>query len=332
MPEPLHVLIVGCGDIAGGYDEAGDDAAIRTHAGAYARDARFRIAACIEPDHARRGQFMAHWRAPDGFADLAACQAAGGTYDVASVCAPTAQHGAVLEGLLDMPLRAVFAEKPLTGDVGQSAAIVDAYEAAGRPLAVNFQRRFDPVINGFRAEVAAGSWGRLQSATAHYAKGLFNCGSHAVDLLRFLIGELRPLDVSGVLHDGQAADPTVSARLETDTGAPVYLIGCDSRMHFPFEMDLVFEKGRVSLEDLGARLRRRGVRPHPLFLHQTTLDNGAWNETEFPRALHNAVAALYDHLAEGRPLASDGASALATERVCSELMLMAKKFSEGDEV
>ena len=331
MPEPvLSVLIVGCGDIAGGYDESGNDAAVRTHAGAYSRDTRFRITGCVEPDRVRREKFMAHWQVPRGFADLAACLAAGESYDVASVCAPTAQHGDALQTLLEFPLRAVFAEKPLTGDADRSAALVDAYESAARPLAVNFLRRFDPVIDGLRSEIAAGSWGRLQSGTVHYAKGLINCGSHAIDLLRFLVGELRPVDVSGVVHDYQLADPTVSARLETDAGAPVHLIGCDSRMHFPFEIELMFQKGKVSLEDLGTRVRRRRVRPHPLFLHQPTLDDGAWIETELPYALANGVAALCDHLTDGRPLISDGRSALATEQVCAKLMGMAQQFSEGE--
>ena len=47
MPNPLSVLIIGCGNIAGGYDEAGNDKAIRSHAGAYKNDDRFRVVACI---------------------------------------------------------------------------------------------------------------------------------------------------------------------------------------------------------------------------------------------------------------------------------------------
>ncbi|MEK9725446.1 MAG: Gfo/Idh/MocA family oxidoreductase, partial [Rhodospirillaceae bacterium] len=232
MPEPLRVLIVGCGDIAGGYDEKNDDRAVRTHAGAYARDGRFAVAACIDPDAARRAAFMAHWGVPEGFADLEACRAAGGAYDVASVCVPTAHHGAALETLLEMPLKAVLAEKPLTGDLENSRAVVAAYAAAGRPLAVNFLRRFDAEIQRLKAEIAAGEWGAVQAASALYAKGLVNCGSHAVDLLQYLIGPLAPEAVTDVIDDHTPADPTVSARLRTTAGAPVDLVGVDSRGYF----------------------------------------------------------------------------------------------------
>jgi len=327
---PLSVLIVGCGDIAGGYDEAGDDKAVRTHAGAYGRDDRFHVAACIDPDATRRAQFMAYWGVDEGFPDLAACRAGGGAYDVASVCVPTAHHGDALEGLLEMPLKAVLAEKPLTGDAARSRRIVEAYAEAARPLAVNYLRRFDAEMARLQAEIAAGAWGSLQSASAHYAKGLVNCGSHAIDLLHFLIGPLSPVGVTDTVTDYQLNDPTVSALLKTEAGAEVRLVGCDSRMYFPFELDLVMEKGRISLEDLGGRLRRRWVRPHPLFLHQPALDDGVWTETELPHALANAVGSLYDHLKNQTPLPSDGASALLTEEVCAGLIKLAAAKSEGE--
>ena len=56
MPEVLSALIIGCGDIAGGYDEAGDERAVRTHAGAYRAHPNFCVTACIDPDDQRRQQ------------------------------------------------------------------------------------------------------------------------------------------------------------------------------------------------------------------------------------------------------------------------------------
>ena len=331
MLNPLSVLIIGCGNIAGGYDEAGNDQAIRSHAGAYRHDDRFRVVACIDPNEDRRRQFMTRWEVPAGFSDLAACRAAGGAYDVASVCVPTAHHLAVLLELLDMPLRAVLAEKPLTGDVAQSQHVVDAYGAARRPLVVNFLRRFDPVLAKLRSEIEVGDWGRLQSASAHYAKGIINCGSHAIDLLHYFLGVLRPVSVSDAIYDYKPFDPTLSARLETRDGAPVRLLGCDSRMFFPFEVDLVMEKGRISLEDLGNRVRRRWVQPHPLFMSQSSLDDGVCIDTQLPMALANAVGDVYEHLTNGKPLVSDGVSALETEKVSGALLAMARDQNEGDD-
>ena len=65
MSEPFSVLIVGCGAIAGGYDEHGTQEVLLTHAGAYSQDSRFRIRACVEPDSDRRKQFHPACRASD---------------------------------------------------------------------------------------------------------------------------------------------------------------------------------------------------------------------------------------------------------------------------
>ena len=51
----LKVLVIGCGNIAGGFDaniKAG--AMPRTHAGAYAAQGQFSIQTCVEPDADKR--------------------------------------------------------------------------------------------------------------------------------------------------------------------------------------------------------------------------------------------------------------------------------------
>ena len=55
-----EVLIVGCGNIAGGFDheQPGTDTPF-THAGAYCRHGGFALAACVEPDAERRAALQA---------------------------------------------------------------------------------------------------------------------------------------------------------------------------------------------------------------------------------------------------------------------------------
>ena len=91
--EPLTVLIVGCGDIAGGYDECSGSEEILSHAGAYSRDPRFQICACVEPNSKRREAFMAYWNIKEGYHDLASCLASNQSFDLVSLCLPTREHG-----------------------------------------------------------------------------------------------------------------------------------------------------------------------------------------------------------------------------------------------
>ena len=78
MPDKFTALIVGCGNIAGGYDERGTyPDAILTHAGAYKSHGGFQITACIEPDEERRKTFMKTWDVEYGFPDFNTCAASG---------------------------------------------------------------------------------------------------------------------------------------------------------------------------------------------------------------------------------------------------------------
>lgn len=329
MSEPLPVLMVGCGAIAGGYDADAADSFVRTHSGAYLRDGRFRIAACIEPDATKRRAFMARWGVAKGYASLDECAADGAAFAVASVCAPTAAHEAILDRLLTMPVKVVFAEKPLTADIASARRIVATYGAAKRLLAVNHLRRWDPAMARLRDELASGQWGLLQSAVGHYAKGALNCGSHLIDLFRFLVGPLTPEAVFGSRDDFTPDDPTVDAILRTAQGAPVYLIGTDARAFFDFELELTADEGRIAIEEQGMAVRRRPAGPSRVFAGYTALDRGEWQETGLGGALSVAVANLHGAVTAGEALASDGASALAAQETCATLIAMAKRAAGG---
>jgi predicted dehydrogenase len=314
--EPLSALIVGCGGIAGGYDEDRADGDVLTHAKAYGAHPAFRAAACVEPDPDRRRRFMERWGVPVGYAALEEVDEA---FDVASLCTPTALHAAQLEVLLEMPVRLVWAEKPLTADLARSRTAVAAFAAAGKPMAVNYLRRWAPEMTALKAEIAAGRWGRLQQAVVWYGKGLLNNGSHAVDLLRFLFGPLTPLACGGAVADGREDDPTLDATLAIPDGAVVRLIGTDHREYGLFEFELMFAAGRVSLLDGGFTILRRPVADNPRFPGYRALVAGEARPTGLNRAMLGALDNIAAHLARAEPLLSDGASALAAQETCVAL-------------
>ena len=324
-PEPLAVLIVGCGAIAGGYDETRpvkEDGGVFTHAGAYRDHGGFRMAACVEPDETRRRAFKSRWGVERGFADLEACRRAGLAFDVASVCVPTPSHAAVLDALLTMPVKIVFAEKPLTGSLADSRRIVAAYAAQHRPLAVNYFRRWDRAMSDLKRELADGTWGRVQGAVIHYGKGLLNCGSHAIDLLGFLWGPLAARAVLRRLDDHAPDDPSVDAVLKGPGETLVYLVATDARTFFDFEIELTADKGRVAIEAGGERVRLRRVVDSPLFAGYRVLGGEEIRDTGHGRALVDAVDNLHRCVVAGAAFPSDGLSALASQETCAALMAL----------
>ncbi len=321
--EPLRAAVVGCGAIGGEIDEARPGQDPVTHAGSYAAHPGFVLAACVEPDPARRSGFAAHWKVGHAFADLESLLAAGPDIDVVSLCSPTDHHAEALERLLASPVKAVFAEKPLTGDPAIGRRLVEAYAAAGKPLLVNFTRRWNRTFMRLKEEIARGEWGRPLSAVGVYTKGIRHNGGHLVDLLAYFLGPLSPVAVTGARLDHWSDDPTVDALLLSAEGTPVHLCGGDARAYSTFELTLLLERGAMAIESGGLVLRTRRTAPNPFVPGQADLAPGGTAETEWRTQFLAALDDLAHAVATGAEPVSSGHSALTAQILCSTLAEMA---------
>ncbi len=318
----LDVVIIGCGAIAGGYDEKNDGPDILTHAKAYREHPGFRLSACVEPDQDRRQTFMKTWAIENGAAALDDVRSNGRNFDVASICSPTADHEATLETLLDTPIQGIFCEKPLTEHLNSSKRIVEAYDAKGKILAVNYLRRWDAALQSLKTEIDDNQWGNLQTAVCHYGKGILHNGSHMIDILQFLFGPLTPKEVFHRQTDYQESDPTLDALLHTETGATVKLNGTDSRLYDVFEAHLTFENGQIALEQGLSVIRKRPIGDNPRFAGHRVLESGTNEDGSQGQALYRAVDNLYKAITENAPLASNGRTALEAQKVCEDLLAL----------
>lgn len=321
-PAPLQVLIVGCGNIAGGFDAArAATLPPLTHAGAFGQHPGFEVSACVEPDAERRAAFMQRFGVAQGFADLSDVAAArlGGRFGVISLCSPTHAHAQQLETALALRPRLIFCEKPVTPTVVQTAALVARCARAGVPLAVNHTRRWAPDVRRLATELRTGVWGAVRSAVGTYNKGVLNNGSHLVDLLHQLLGPLTLLQAGVAVADFWPDDPTVPALLQTETGVPVHLSTAHAGDAAIFELRLVCQKAVITMEDGGLMWRVRRVMASPHFAGYRVLDDGERIDGEVLQATAAAVANLHDHLISGVHLASTGHTALAAQRLCEQI-------------
>ncbi len=318
-------LIIGCGAIAGGYDsDKTDSPDVLTHAKAYAQHPNFRAMACVEPDVDRRRAFQQRWNIPHGFASLDMVDI---PFDVVSVCVPTELHADVLRSLLDRKPRLVFAEKPITDHLGSSQELVAAYERANISLCVNYLRRWAPGIVSLKQEIEAGQWGRFQGGSALYTKGLLNNGSHMLDVLAFLLGALHPVALLQEISDGRSVDPSCDVIVSAQ-GEHIHLKAADGRAFTVFDIDLIFDRGRISLTDSSFSIVRRSVEDSAKFLGYRMLTQGKSEPTGLGQAMIGALDNIYAHLTEGHALVSDGETALDVHRLCAVLAAMPVLFPQ----
>ena len=317
---PMRVLIVGCGNIAGCFDLGRPTNEFPyTHAGAYMRDGRFSLAACVEPDDERRKAFMEAWGAPRGFHSIEGALEAGCQFNVISICSPTSCHAHDLELVSRFKPKLVFCEKPVTTSVAETERLVTEYNKLNIPLAVNYTRRWDPDIAKLQADMQAGRWGQLRSVVGCYNKGILNNGSHMLDLLHLLVGPMEIVKVGKPIHDFFSDDPTVPVWLEGPQGVPMHLVCGHAGDYAIFELQLVFSHGVLTMEEGGMYWRERRALDSAIFKGYRMLGEGVRSAGGYPRAMLQAVDNIYFAIYQGDPLASTGASALDAQRICEQI-------------
>jgi predicted dehydrogenase len=315
------VMIVGCGNIAGGYDAALNEVEYPlSHAGAYCRNGGFELLACVEPDTARRASFMARWGVAAGADSMQEFLRAGLKVDVIAICSPTALHAGHLAAALEFRPRLVVCEKPVTPDTRETRHWVERYEQAGVALLVNHTRRWAPDVVTLAAELADGTVGALRSISGIYNKGLLNNGSHMLDLLRLLCGELQVVAAGAPQADFFDDDPTVPFMLRTGAGVPVSVNLAHAGDFAVFELQLVTSRGVIVMEDGGLQWRRRTARPSSDFPGYRSLDFGTFAAGEYRQAMSLMVANQWAYLQSGASIACTGRDALAAQELCARLL------------
>ena len=318
------VLIVGCGNIAGGFDlgRAASDLPY-THTGAYSRDGRFNIAVCIEPDDNRRTEFMAAWGVPIGFRSIDEILDSSFQFEVISICSPTICHAHDLEIALRLKPKLIFCEKPITTSYADTERLVAECRKANILLAVNYTRRWDPEISKLQANIHAGRWGLLRSVTGLYNKGILNNGSHMLDLLHLIVGSMEIVKVGTPVYDFFPNDPSIPVWLEDPRGVPIHLACAHAEDYAVFELHLIFSQGVLTMEEGGMYWRERRAIASTTFKGYRKLDEGEHRTGKYPYAMLQAVDNIYRAIKQGEPLASTGESALSAQRLCEQVKQLA---------
>jgi len=316
----FKVLIIGCGNMAGGYDlHQPEDALPLGHAKAFLQHGGFEVTTCMDPNIAQRQAFQNHWQIPHGFASWRDLPHEVGAFDVISICSPTGVHAGDIQAALKLKPRLIFCEKPVTAHMAQTQQAVKNCADSKVLLAVNHSRRWSPQVLQLKQQLHEGNWGAVRSVSAVYNKGVLNNGSHMLDLLLNLFGTLQITYVGQAVSDHAEADPSVDACLKTVDGVPVQLNLAHAQDYALFEMQIVTEKGVIAMEDGGARWRFRTAAPSAQLPGYNFLNHGEWLVPHGSPMLRNAVANLHDALSYGAILACTGLHALQAQTLCEQM-------------
>lgn len=316
----LKVLIVGCGNIAGRFDMLNlSNSHAQTHAGAYIKNPNFAIVGCIDPDQEKRAEFMNFWQVDKGYDNFEQVISSDIEYDVVSICSPTNHHEVDILSSIELNPKLIFCEKPISSSFSSSESLAMACEKASIPLAVNYSRRWDTRCHELFIALKNAQYGELRSVVGTYNKGVLNNGSHLIDLLELLLGELTITSIGRATNDYLEDDPSISAVLETNDGVPINLVTGNAKDYSLFEIQFIFEKAMVTMQDGGASWYLRERAESNVYSGYFSLDSGKQELGAYAEVMENAIANIHGHLFESEALLSTAKNSLVAQRLCEDL-------------
>jgi predicted dehydrogenase len=322
----LRVLIVGCGNIAGKFDEVrGLSDSPYTHVGAYLMEGRYEVVSCVEPDDFRREEFMRFWSVKSGYRSILDLLDGEERFDVISICSPTHCHANDIKVALDLKPKLIFCEKPITYSINESEELISKARNRSVLLAVNYSRRFDKDVQDLKDKIGTSLYGELRSIVGVYNKGILNNGSHMLDMLHFILGPLVVKTVGSPIYDFFEDDPTIPVNLEDSRGVPIQLVCGNAKDYSFFELTFIFSSGVITMEEGGMFWRKRFSEYSLIFNGYKTLDAGERIIGRYPKAMLNAVTNLADVIESGKVLLSSADTALSVQKICDQIKQMALK-------
>jgi 1,5-anhydro-D-fructose reductase (1,5-anhydro-D-mannitol-forming) len=229
--------------------------------------------------------------------------------------------------------KAILCEKPVGVSAAEAQAVVDVCHAASVPLSVAYYRRYWPVVQEMRHLLADGAIGEVVQARVQLADqyvpdpqrtwltvpeqagggALANAGSHWVDLIRYLLGEVIEVTAGCSAHfGGLKTEDTIGVQMRLAAQALVSLNVTLCSSAAVSEFDIAGTDGRLfagPLSDSRLMLQRGSREPEVMY---------------YPRAgaAHTElVAEIVRRLSAGEPSPVPGEEAVATWQIMAAAYL-----------
>ena len=291
----------------------------RTHAGAFDRHDRFFIAGCIEPIDSRREEFMDYWGVPLGFRSTRELQKVDLNFDVICICSPAEEHYRHVLFAISRKPRVIFCEKPISFTEDQTLDLITKCKAEDIHIVVNYSRRWDPDVVDLKIDIEKKRRGELVSVTGIYNRGLFNNGSHLVDVLFFLFGQLTVVSVGRPVK-GISKDVSVAFSLRDRNNRDMQIAVSSSDYYSVFELRFMFTKEILTMEKGGLVWRTQSPSANKYYEGYTELEQSEVREGRYLEAMALAVDDIHNLLETQIKPSNEISEAVEVNRVCEQII------------
>ena len=315
MKGKWNVLIIGAGRMGAFSDNPGSES-ITSLAHGFSYFDEFNIAGFVDSDGMKAQKAAEIWGG-EGYSGLD--HAFGNRVDVVCIAVPDKLHYKTVIDVLHYKFELLILEKPISPDYSEAEAIEKAVKASGRKCLVNYTRRFLPEFRDLSLRIQKNEFGGFITGNAYYDKGLMHNGSHMIDLIRFLLGDIidcRPLLFVKDFYDD---DPSISSALFLENSKAINLMCADCRYYTAFELDLLFEKQRVRIVDFGRRIEYFSVKEDDDFDGYLSLSRYSEQATSYYKSAYYTAECTLNLLKASEGCGENLSDSLEVLRICRDI-------------
>lgn len=317
MKAPFNVLIIGAGKIGAFFDKPSSKN-ILTHAHAFTSIKNFHLLGFVNRNPEKAKHAAAVWKSKV----FSSIKQAFDTENIDVVCiaTPDETHYDILQQISNYKMRLVFLEKPIATNIDQADTIRQIFKRKQIPILLNYSRRFVPEFEKVRLDIQNGNYGKYITGTGYYGKGVLHNGSHVIDLLCFLLGDIEHTHTISSSFDYSAEDPSMSVILTLNNKKQFFLQNVDHRLYTIFEIDLLFEKRRIRIIDSGFTIEDYTIEESRIFHRYKTITSKKLIRTHLGTSMYYAAKNILSYLRGTERLLSPINEAYKTMQICNSII------------
>jgi len=318
------VLIVGLGSIGMGYDlELDSQKFVYSHARAFHQHDSFVLVGGVDQDVQKCKLFENKYCCPS-YTDIVQALSKKQP-DVVVISVPTQFHAEVLQKvIIHSQPQAILCEKPLAYNLSEAMEIVNSCSARGLQLYVNYIRRSDPGIIEIKRRFKTGEIVLPLKGIVWYSKGLFNNGTHFINLLEDWLGTVQDSTILSPGRLWQEIDPEPDFQLSFQQGDVVFLAAWEER-YSHYTMELVSQNGRLQYSNGGHTITWQKVVQDPQFpSYKALVAKGESIHSDMDRYQLHVVEQIGQALEDKNNALCTGGEGLRTLEVIQKIMTKVK--------
>jgi|SRR5579864_9342328 len=250
----LKTAVIGCGRIGCGFDDDPLRKIVSTHAGAYSKNPKTKLDALCDIDTNKLNMYGKKYSVTNLFTNVDELLEQVKP-DLLSVCTLPDQHEEITIKAAKAGVKGIFCEKPISNNIVSAKHMIDVCEKNGVVLMIDHQRRFDPLFSSIKLALQQSLLGKIYQNTFYYTAGIYNTGTHMIDLMRYFFGDIEwVIGIHSSAKSSNTDDPNIDGLLKFKNGMLSSIHALDVKDYLVFEEDVLGSKGRLRILNNGSEV------------------------------------------------------------------------------